>query len=138
MQINRGLKFVAIISLLSVMLFGTAGCDSSCGDCPVEAEVAVVIEEQGPYYRHTVDVYVSDIDGFSLGGVDVDLTIAMVPEQRMVASTTPDGYARFYFDAPADVLVMAYVCAPDYECNASDVGTITGGGSLLIQVELHP
>lgn len=118
-----------------VLLF--SGCDSECGDCSVETEVAVVVEEQGPRYRHYVEVHVADHHGYSILGASVDLTVAMVPEQRIYGTTGSDGLARFYFDALADVVVMAYACAPGYECNASDIGTVAGGGSLFIHVELN-
>lgn len=132
-------KAWALKWLLTVAgLMTVSGCDSGCYDCTVDAEVAVVIEEQGPVYHHGVEVHVNDVYGYSLGGASVELTVAGVPEQRFAAITDPDGCARFYFEAPAGVAVLAYVCAPAYECDASDIGTVEGGGNLQIMVSLHP
>lgn len=133
------MKRVKLNWAAAALLLGFAGlasgCDSGCYEC--EAEVAVVIEEEyGPVYRHSTAVFVRDVDGYSLGGAEVELVIAGVPEQRFIGITDEDGEVWFTFDAPADVVVMAYACAPEYECNAADIGTVAGGGYLAIQVVL--
>ncbi|HMO49623.1 MAG TPA: hypothetical protein PKE26_03120 [Kiritimatiellia bacterium] len=113
------------------------GCDGDCGGCG--PEVAVVIDAPAPVvvYPYGLAVVVSDRAGFTLGGASVDLVVAMVPEKRFSAVTGRDGVAWFYFDAPPDVVAIAYACAPGYACNASDVGTRPDRYDLRIQVVLR-
>ena len=121
--------------LLLVVVGVTAGCDDDCDTCH---EKTVVVETPccGNVYPYRLDVRVQDNLGYTLGGASVELIIATVPEQRYISTTRSDGIAVFYFEAPPDVVAIAYACAPGYVCNAADIGTTPAYGELFLNVVL--
>jgi len=134
------LNFYAWIKVCGALalLASTAGCDDDdCGSCHDDAPVVVA---EAPccagLYPYRLDVRVQDTLGYTLGGASVEVIVAVVPEQRYVSSTRPDGIAVFYFEAPPDVTAIAYTCAPGYQCNAADIGTTPATSELFINVIL--
>jgi hypothetical protein len=124
-----------VVSMLAVIGM-TTGCDDDCGDCH---DKTVVVETPccGNVYPYRLDVRVQDTLGYTLGGASVELIIATVPEQRYISTTRSDGIAVFYFEAPPDVVAIAYACAPGYECNAADIGTTPAYAELFLNVVLR-
>lgn len=131
MQTRRWVPAVGLMLVIGL----ASGCDDDCGGCH---DSAVVIETPccENVYPYRLDVRVQDTVGYTLGGATVELVVAAVPEQRYVTTTRSDGIAVFYFDAPPDVVAIAYACAPGYQCNAADIGTTPAYGELFINVVL--
>ena len=117
---------VALIAVATLL----AGCEGS---------TTVVITDEPCCIRNSYQlaVTVSDTLGYTLGGAEVELVVATVPEQRRFARTDRNEVAIFHFDAPPDVVAIAYACAPGYQCNASDVGTRPDRSHLDIFVVLR-
>lgn len=125
--------FAMVLSLLTALVL--SGCNGDdCGSCGAEVVVEVPCCEG--VYPYQADILVSDVMGYRLAGAPVELYVATVPEQHYSSVTDGDGFARFYFDAPPGVTVIAYACAPYYDCNASDAVTGVESSSIFLNVVL--
>lgn len=115
-----------------------AGCDGG-GEAVVEyssgADVVIAGDCCDETYDYMVEVLVS-FEGWAVPGAEVELIVAAVPERRYVGYTDDYGVAVFAIEAPPDVALVAYACAPGYGCGAGDVGTLAELYLLGIAVEL--
>lgn len=116
---------VVRVVLALALAAAAAGCDDDCRDC---GEPPVVVEttccdDESTLFPYRLDVAVRDAAGYWLGGATVEVIIAVVPEQRLVATTRNDGTATFYAEAPAGATIVVYACAPGYPCRGAEVVT---------------
>lgn len=124
--------------LAALMAASGTGCDGG-GEAVVEysggAEVVIARDCCDETYDYIVEVLVA-FEGWVVPGAEVELIVAAVPERRYVGYTDGYGVAVFAIEAPADVTIIAYACAPGYGCGAGDVGTLAELYHLGIAVDL--
>lgn len=130
-NLRSGLRIAGVVLMAGL----ASGCDEDCGGC---GSATVVVETPccENLYPYLLRVRVQDVYGFTLVGATVEVVVAAVPEQRLVATTGGGGEAVFAFEAPPDVVVIAYACAPGYACNAGEIITSPAYGEYRLSVTL--
>lgn len=126
------------VVLLLALAGAVTGCDDGCDDCH---DAPVIVETVCCDAGYTVapfrlDVAVRDTAGYWLGGATVEVIVAAVPEQRLVATTGNDGTATVYAEAPVGATLVVYACAPGYTCQGVEVVTSALSPGVAVVITL--